>query len=44
LHDAAVTTPEPNKSHGRKPAIPLIDAGAAFKRAARERIGQDRLI
>jgi site-specific DNA-methyltransferase (adenine-specific) len=25
---------------GAKPAIPLVDAGAAFKRAARERTGQ----
>lgn len=25
---------------GAKPAIPLVDTGAAFKRAARERTGQ----
>jgi site-specific DNA-methyltransferase (adenine-specific) len=30
--------------NGARPAIPLIDAGAAFKRAARERVEQDRLL
>jgi site-specific DNA-methyltransferase (adenine-specific) len=29
---------------GVRPAIPLVDAGAAFKRAAREQAGQDRLL
>lgn len=28
--------------HGTKPAIPLIDTGAAFKRAARETTGSQR--
>ncbi len=30
--------------NGTRPAIPLVDAGAAFKRAARERVEQDRLL
>lgn len=29
---------------GMKPAIPLVDAGAAFKRAAREHVAQDRFL
>jgi len=30
--------------NGAKPAIPLVDTGAAFKRAARERVEQERLL
>ena len=30
--------------NGLKPAIPLVDTGAAFKRAARETVKQDRLL
>ncbi len=30
--------------NGIRPAIPLVDAGAGFKRAARERVEQDRFL
>jgi len=33
-----------NALHGEKPAIPLVDTGAAFKRATRENAEQPKLV